>query len=110
MAGGFGLHLRIVLRFVLVGGHVADRFEQPARVEPIDPPERREFDGLEIAPRALALNHFGLEEADDRFGEHSPITIESLTYRVLLGTLLCASGTRVLRIRRRHPLRPPMHG
>ena len=59
----------IVLRFVLGGRHVADRFEQATRVEPIDPLERGEFDCLEMPPRSLPLDHFRLEEADDRFGE-----------------------------------------
>ena len=61
--------LSIVVRFVLGGRHVANRFEQATRVEPIDPGQRREFDGLEMTPRALPLNHLCLEEADDRLRE-----------------------------------------
>ena len=61
--------LLIVARFILRWRHVTNRFEQPACVEPIDPLERGEFDGLDVSPRAVALNDLGLEEADDRFGE-----------------------------------------
>src|SRR5262249_36587128 len=39
------------------------------RVEPVDPVERREFDGLDIPPGAESLNHFRLKQPDDRFRE-----------------------------------------
>ena len=48
---------------------VPNRFEQPLRVKPIDPRERRVLDRLQMVPRALPTNHLGLEEADDRFGQ-----------------------------------------
>ena len=72
---GTAVQLLIVVGFILRRRHIANRFEQSARVEPVDPRERREFDGLEMAPRSLALNHFGFEEADDRFGEGVVIRI-----------------------------------
>ena len=51
-----------------VGGrYVADRSEQSARVEPVDPRQRGKFDGLEMVPRSLPLDDFRLEEPDDRF-------------------------------------------
>jgi hypothetical protein len=37
----------IVARLVLRRCQVADRLEQPAVIEPIDPVERREFDGFD---------------------------------------------------------------
>src|SRR5262249_39859448 len=67
MAGGFCLQLRIVRRLILRRRHAANRLEQPPRVEPVDPRQRREFDGLKMAPGPLQLDDFGLEEADDRF-------------------------------------------
>jgi hypothetical protein len=60
--------LLIVPRLILCRRHVTKRFEQPAMVEPIDPLERREFHGLEMAPRSLQANDFGFEEADHRLG------------------------------------------
>ena len=66
---GTAVQLLIVVRFIFRRRYIANRFEQSACVEPVDPRERREFDGLEMAPRPLPLNHFGLEETDDRFGK-----------------------------------------
>ena len=48
--------------------HVADRLQQPPMIEPIDPVEARELDGLEMPPRSEVTNHLGFEEADDRLG------------------------------------------
>ena len=56
----------IVRRLELGRRHVADRLEQPSVVEPVDPVERRELDGLAVPPRPPPPNHLGLEEADDR--------------------------------------------
>jgi len=67
--------LRMVLRFILGRRQVAERFEQPPRVEPIDPGERREFHGLEVAPGAPPLNQLRLEEADHRFGQRVVVTV-----------------------------------
>ena len=57
--------LLIVARFIFGRRHVANWFEQPTGVEPVDPRERGEFDGLEMPPRPLPVNHFRFEEADD---------------------------------------------
>ncbi len=48
----------LALLFAVVGvlvldrPHVADRREETSRVEPVNPGERRELDGLNVAPRA----------------------------------------------------------
>ena len=55
------LGLREVARFGLCGRHVADRFEQAAVVEPIDPFEGGERDGLEGAPWAAPMDYLGFE-------------------------------------------------
>ena len=43
---------------------MTDRLEQPAIVEPIDPPSRGVLDGLEVAPRPAGVGHFLLEQSD----------------------------------------------
>jgi len=48
---------------------VADRLQQPAMVEPIDPGQRCELDGLEGSPRPATMDDLGLVEAIDRLGE-----------------------------------------
>ena len=45
--------------------------------------ERREFDGFEMAPRSLPMNHFGLEEPDDRFRQGIVVRIASTAHRWL---------------------------
>jgi hypothetical protein len=67
--GRIALHLLMVARREFSGRHVANRLEQSPGVEPIDPPERREFDRLELAPRTFSLNHRGLKQPNDGFGE-----------------------------------------
>ena len=42
--------LSIVARFSLGGRDVSDRFEQPSVVEPVDPFQGGELNGLEVAP------------------------------------------------------------
>src|SRR5262245_36635409 len=75
--------LLIVARFIVSWRHIANRFEQPLRIEPVDPGECGEFDGLEMPPRSLALNHFRLEEADDRFGKRVVIGVAAAADRRL---------------------------
>jgi hypothetical protein len=50
-------------------------------VEPVDPGERREFDGLEAPPGSAPMDHLGLVEAVDGFGE-----------RVVIGVADAADG------------------
>ena len=52
--------------FGLGGWNVADRFEQAPVVEPVDPFQGGELDGLQAAPWPAA-DYFGLVEAVDRF-------------------------------------------
>ena len=40
--------------------HVPDRRQQATGVEPVDPRERRELHGLDVAPRALPPDHLRL--------------------------------------------------
>ena len=57
-----GLTLGVVSDFRLGGREVADRFEQPAMIEPIDPFEGGKLDGFESAPRPAPMDHLGLEQ------------------------------------------------
>src|SRR5690606_16816335 len=49
--------------------HVAQRSEEAAVVEPVDPLEGGKLDCLEPLPGPLAPDDFGLEQADDRLGQ-----------------------------------------
>ncbi len=57
-----GLCIEAVFRFG--GRDVADRLEQAAVVEPVDPFEGCELDCLQAAPRPSAVNDLCLEQAD----------------------------------------------
>jgi hypothetical protein len=58
---------------------VADGLQQPAIVEPVHPFQRRELDGLERAPWSTSVDHLGLVETVDRFGESidAPMLVKS---------------------------------
>ena len=55
------LGLGIVTRFGLGGRDIPDGFEQTAGVEPVDPFEGGELDGLEAPPWAAPMDDFGFE-------------------------------------------------
>src|ERR1700712_6145075 len=52
-------------------------------VEPVDPFQRRELDGLEVSPWPAAMDHLGLVEAVDGFGESIVIGISDAADRRL---------------------------
>jgi hypothetical protein len=54
---------------------VADGRQQPAIVEPVDPGQRGELDGLEAMPWPTPMDDLGLVEAVDGFGESIVIGI-----------------------------------
>ena len=58
---------------------VADGLQEPSVVEPIDPFEGGELDGLEAAPRSAPMDHLGFVEAVDGFGESIVIGISNTT-------------------------------
>ena len=74
-----------VARLSLGGRHVADGFEQAAGVEPIDPFESGELDGLEGSPRPTAMDHLGFEQTVDRLGQgvDAPIAVKQFLRRAL---------------------------
>jgi hypothetical protein len=67
--GGVLNPLCIVRGFMLRRRHVPDRLEQSSRVEPVHPPQRSEFNVIEMPPRPFQSDHLSLEESDDGFGE-----------------------------------------
>src|ERR1700761_4896302 len=67
--------LGIVTRFGLGGRDISDRFEQATIVEPVDPFEGGKFHGFCTAPRAAPMDHLGLEQAVDGFGERVVVAV-----------------------------------
>ena len=59
----------MVARFSVSGGNVADGLEQAPVVEPVDPFQGGERDGLQGAPWSAAPDHLGLAEAVDGLGQ-----------------------------------------
>ena len=57
------------------GRHVADRREQAAIVEPVDPFEGGHLDRLEAVPGSSPVDHLGLEETDDCFRERVIVAV-----------------------------------
>ena len=54
---------------------VADGLQEPSVVEPIHPFPGRELDGLEAAPWPAPMDHLGLVETVDRFGESIVVAV-----------------------------------
>ncbi|GAB5378315.1 MAG: hypothetical protein AcusKO_47770 [Acuticoccus sp.] len=81
-------------------GNVADRLQEPAMVEPVDPGERRELDSLEGSPRTPPMNDFGLVEAVDCLGESVVVAVADAADGGLdtsLGQALGVANADVLR-------------
>ena len=73
----------IVLLLGFGGRDVANGFEQPAVVEPVDPFERGVFDGLERSPWSPPVDHLGLVKAIDRLGQGVVIAVADTADRGL---------------------------
>ena len=56
---------------------VADRLQQPAIVEPVDPFQRCELNSFEAPPRPASMDDLGLVEAIDRFGESIVVSVSN---------------------------------
>ena len=65
----------IVARFGFGRRDIPDRLQQPTIVEPVDPFEGCELDGLEAAPRPAPMNDLGLVEPVDRLGERVVVAV-----------------------------------
>ena len=67
-----------------VGGRdVPNRLEQASAVEPVDPFERGELDGLEAAPWSTTVDDLGLVEAVDGFGQGVIVAVANAASRGL---------------------------
>ena len=58
--------LAIIHQFKLRRRNVANWFEQPAVIEPIDPIECGVLDIVELTPGTTVVNDLGLKQSDDR--------------------------------------------
>ena len=67
--------LGIIARFGLGGWDVSYGLEEPSVIEPVDPFEGGELDGLEVAPGSAPMDDLGLVEAVDRLGERVVVGI-----------------------------------
>lgn len=55
--------------FDLGGRYVSDGLQKAAVVEPVDPFQRGELHGFEVAPRPTSMDDLSLVKAVHRFGE-----------------------------------------
>ena len=69
--------------FGLGGRNVSDGLQKAAVVEPIDPFERGELHGFEVAPWSSPMDDLGLVKTVDRFGESIVVTITNASDRRL---------------------------
>src|SRR4051812_11552534 len=67
----------------LGGRDVADRPEETAVVEPVDPFEAGELDRFEAGPGAAPMDHLGFIEAVDGFGEGIVVAVTDAADRRL---------------------------
>ena len=63
--------------------YVADGLQKAAVVEPIDPFERGELHGFEVAPWSSPMDDLGLVKTVDRFGESIVVEVTNTAYRRL---------------------------
>ena len=75
--------LRIIALLGFGRRDISDRLQQPAIIEPVDPFERGELDGLESSPRSAPPDHFGLVEPVDRLGERIVVRVADAADRGL---------------------------
>jgi hypothetical protein len=109
----FSFHRCVGVGLSLSWRDVSDRLEEAAIVEPVDPFQRRVFDGLEAAPGAAAMDDFCFEKSVDGFGQGVVIAVADAAHRrfdagigqslgVANGQIL---GTAVAMINMTHSLR-----
>ena len=82
--------LEIIHQFKLRRRNVANRFEQPAVIEPIDPIECGVLDIVKLTPGTTVVNDLGLEQSDDRLGQRVVVRIADAADRRLDAGLLQA--------------------
>jgi len=80
--------LAIIQQFKRRRRNVANRFEQPAVIEPIDQIECGVLDIVELTPGITVVNDLGLEQSDDRLGQRVVVRIADAANRRLDTSLL----------------------
>ena len=96
---GRPFQLLIIHLFFLRRRDVADRFQYPPMVEPVDPFQRGILDGIDVPPRSAPADHLGLEQADDRFRQGVVVRVADTADRRLdsgLGKSLGVADLQVL--------------
>jgi hypothetical protein len=91
--------LPIVRLLELGRRNVADRLEQAAMVEPVDPLQDRVLDRLDALPGTTAADDLGLEQTDDRLGERVVVGVAAAASRwadAALGEALAVAQRQVL--------------
>jgi len=83
----------MIFQFVLGRRHVADRFEQPPIVEPVNPFERRVLHRIVSSPRPATVDHLSLVEPDDGLGEG---VVVGVAHTADLGDPLAVADRQVL--------------
>lgn len=74
----FSFQRRVEVCLRLGWRDVPDGLEEEAVVEPVDPFQRRVFDGLETAPWAASMNELSLEQAVDCFGQRIVVAVTNV--------------------------------
>ena len=72
--------------------YVADGLQEPSVVEPIDPFKGGELDSLEVSPWSAPVDHLGLVETVDGFGESIVVGISDTADRRLYACFSQALG------------------
>jgi len=75
--------LRIVAGFGFGFGrrNVSDPLHQSSMIEPVDPFQRGELDGFDVAPRPAPPNDLGFIEPVDRLGERIVVAVADAAVR-----------------------------
>ena len=60
---------------------MADRFQEPAMVEPVDPLQGGVFDLVDALPRAAPADQFGLVQPDDGLGQRVVVAVAAGAHR-----------------------------
>ena len=80
---GWRVQHGIVSFFGLGGRDIPDRLKQAAVIEPVDPFERGELHGFEVAPWSSPMDELGLVKTVDRLGESIVVTVANTSDRGL---------------------------
>ena len=69
--------------FSFGGRDVADGFQEPSMVEPVDPFQGCELDGLQRSPWSASMDHLGLVKTIDGLGQGIVVAVAHASHRRL---------------------------